>query len=125
MRTQDGHRVVIACGVVLAQYALGDHMAESYAMVNLVDQGLANQSDVARAFGCSTRTVRRHQRRFEGGGLAALDRSTLVDVREWRAQDGSWSRNSVSRDIPTVRSRGALELVRKPFESSCEVAETR
>jgi predicted RecB family nuclease len=75
VRTQDGHRVVIACGVVLAQYALGDHMAESYAMVNLVDQGLANQSDVARAFGCSTRTVRRHQRRFEGGGLAALDRS--------------------------------------------------
>ena len=75
VRTQDGHRVVIASGVVLAQYALGDHMAESYAMVNLVDQGLANQCDVARAFGCSTRTVRRHQRRFEGGGLAALDRS--------------------------------------------------
>jgi predicted RecB family nuclease len=75
VRTQDGHRVVIASGVVLAQYVLGDHMAESYAMVNLVDQGLANQSDVARAFGCSTRTVRRHQRRFEDGGLAALGRS--------------------------------------------------
>ena len=75
VRTQGGHRVVIASGVVLAQYALGDHMAESYAMVNLVDQGLAKQTDVARAFGCSTRTVRRHQRRFEKGGLAALGRS--------------------------------------------------
>jgi predicted RecB family nuclease len=75
VRTQNGHRVVIASGVVLAQYAVGDHMAESYAMVNLVNQGLANQTDVARAFGCSTRTVRRHQRRFEDGGLAALARS--------------------------------------------------
>src|SRR5271165_1833524 len=75
VRTQNGHRVVIASGVVLAQYAVGDHMAESYAMVNLVNQGLANQTDVARAFGCSTRSVRRHQRRFEDGGLAALDRS--------------------------------------------------
>jgi hypothetical protein len=50
---------------------------------------------------------------------------TLMDVREWRARDGSWSRISISKDIPTVRSRDALELVRKPFESSCEVAETR
>src|SRR5262245_60853080 len=74
VRTQDGHRVVIASGIVLAQYALGDHMAESYAIVNLVDQGLAKQSDVARAFGCSTRTVRRHRRRFEDGGLATLGR---------------------------------------------------
>jgi hypothetical protein len=40
VRTQDGYRVVIASGVVLAQYALGDHMAESYAMVNLVGHGL-------------------------------------------------------------------------------------
>ena len=91
VRTQDGHRVVIASGVVLAQYALGDHMAESYAMVNLVDQGLANQTDVARAFGCSTRTVRRHQRRFEDGGLAALDRSPgyprgRTRVAGWRRQ---------------------------------------
>jgi DNA-binding CsgD family transcriptional regulator len=75
VRTEDGHRVVIVSGVVLAQFALGDRMAESYAMVNLVDQGLAKQTDVARAFGCSTRTVRRHQRRFKEGGLAALDRS--------------------------------------------------
>jgi len=41
-------------------------------MVNLIDQGWADQNDVARVFGCSVRTVRRHQRRFEEGGLAAL-----------------------------------------------------
>jgi transposase len=64
--------VVIVSGIVQSQYALTDHMAEAYAMVNLVEQGWADQIQVARAFGCSVRTVRRHQRRFENGGLAAL-----------------------------------------------------
>ena len=75
VRTQDGHRVVVVAGVVIAQYALGDRMAEAHAMVSLIDQGWAEQKEVARAFGCSARSVRRHQRRFEDGGLPALGRS--------------------------------------------------
>src|SRR6266852_4474624 len=74
IRTRDGHRVVVVSGVVLAQYAVGDRMAEACAMVSLVEQGWADQNDVARAFRCSARTLRRHQRRFESGGLAALGR---------------------------------------------------
>src|SRR5258708_2014411 len=72
LRTQDGYRVVRVCGIVLAHYAVGYRMAEANAMVSLVEQGWANQNDVARAFHCSARTVRRDQRRFEDGGLAAL-----------------------------------------------------
>jgi transposase len=72
--TRDGHRVVLVSGIVLAQYALSDPMAEAYARVQLVEQGWATQADVARALACSTRTVRRDQRRFEEGGLAALGR---------------------------------------------------
>ena len=75
LRTQDGSRVVLVSGMPLAQYAVGDRMSEALAMVNLVDQGWADQDDVAKAFGCSARTVRRHQRRFEEGGLPALGRS--------------------------------------------------
>ena len=75
LRTQDGHRVVLVCGIVLAQYAVGDAMAEANAMVSLVDQGWADQVEVSRAFECATRTVRRYVRRFEEGGLAALGRS--------------------------------------------------
>jgi transposase len=75
LRTQDGHRVVLVCGIVLAQYAVGDAMAEANAMVSLVDQGWADQVEVSRAFECATRTVRRYLRRFEEGGLAALGRS--------------------------------------------------
>ena len=72
IRSQDDYCVVIVSGIILAQYAVSDHMAEAYAMVSLVEQGWADQSQVARAFGCTARTVRRHQRRFESGGLAAL-----------------------------------------------------
>ena len=72
IRTQDEHRVVLVSGIVLAQYSLTDQMAEAYAMVNLVEQGWATQRDVARAFNCCARTIRRDQRRLEEGGLAAL-----------------------------------------------------
>jgi transposase len=72
VKTQGGRRVVIVCGVAVAQYKLSDHMAEAYAMVNLVEQGWADQNDVARIFGCSARTVRRYEQRFADGGLAAL-----------------------------------------------------
>ena len=75
LRTQNGCRMVLVSGMPLAQYAVGDRMSEALAMVNLVDQGWADQDDVAKAFGCSVRTVRRHERRFEEGGLPALGRS--------------------------------------------------
>jgi transposase len=74
VRTQDGHRVVIVSGIILAQYAVTDRMAEAHAMVSLIEQGWADQNDVARSFGYATRTVRRLQHRFEDGGLAALAR---------------------------------------------------
>ena len=75
IRTQDGYCVVVVSGIVLAHYAVSDHQAEAYAMVSLVEQGWADQREVARAFRRSARTVRRHQRRFEDGGLAALGRT--------------------------------------------------
>jgi transposase len=75
VRTQDEHRVVLVAGIVLCQYTAGDRMAEAHAMVSLVEQGWAEQGDVARAFSCSSRTVRRFQRRFEAGGLPALART--------------------------------------------------
>jgi transposase len=72
LRTQHGHCVLLVSGMILAQYEVTDYLAEAHAMVSLVDQGWANQVEVARTFNCSTRTVRRNQRRFEESGLAAL-----------------------------------------------------
>jgi transposase len=74
IRTQDDRRLVLVSGIPMAQYSVDDCMSEAYAMVSLIDQGWANQKDVARAFGYSVRTARRYQRRFDEGGLAALGR---------------------------------------------------
>jgi transposase len=74
VKTHDGHRVVLVAGVPLAGYAIGDAMAEAHAIVSLIEQGWADQNDVARAFGRSVRSVRRYQRRFEDGGLVSLGR---------------------------------------------------
>lgn len=75
LQTRYERRVVSVAGIVIAQYAAGDRMSEAHAMVSLVDQGHADQNDVAQAFGCSTRTVRRCQERFAVGGLPALART--------------------------------------------------
>ena len=107
MRTQDGHRVVIVAGVAIAQYALGDRMAEALAMVNLVEQGWAEQKEVARAFGCSARSVRRQQRRFEDGGLPALGRSRGYPKGHPR--------------LPTSRTGQVSRLKGRGF-SNCQIA---
>jgi len=102
VKTQGDHRVVIVSGVAVAQYKLSDRLAEAYAMVNLVDQRWADQNDVARAFGCSVRTVRRYEERFADGGLAALgqprgypkgrrrlQRSRTGLIQRWKAKGRS------------------------------------
>ena len=99
LQTRAGYRVVTVSGLVLSHCAVGDRMGEAHAMVSLVEQGWARQVEVAAAFGCSERTVRRNQRRFETGGLAALGRrsgcpkgtarlpaSRSQLVHEWKAE---------------------------------------
>jgi transposase len=107
VRTQDGHRVVIVSGVVLAQYALEDRMAQAHAMVHLVEQGWADQNDVADAFGYSVRTLRRDQRRYEEGGLAALGQA--------RGYPAGRTRLTASR-------RQTVQRLKTQGHSHCEIA---
>jgi hypothetical protein len=72
IRALGEHRVVVVAGLPTHHYATGDAVAEAYAMVSLVDSGFALQREVAQAFGCCERTVRRNQRRYAEGGMAAL-----------------------------------------------------
>jgi hypothetical protein len=67
LRAEGDRRMVIVSGIVVAHYAVGDRIAEAHARVSLVEQGWADQKDVARVFACSARTVRREQRRFDEG----------------------------------------------------------
>jgi len=71
LETREGERIVAVRGVPIAAYVLGDGASETMAMVNLVATKAATQMEVAQAFGCSTRQVRRHQRQREVGGQAS------------------------------------------------------
>ena len=72
LRIEADQRVIVVGGLPVHHYRAEDAVAEAYAMVFLVELGFAQQTDVARAFGRSVRTVRRYQRRYAQGGMAAL-----------------------------------------------------
>src|SRR5215468_3634913 len=74
LRVEADQRVIVVGGLPVHHYRAEDAVAEAYAMVFLVESGFAQQMDVARAFGRSVRTVRRHQARYVQGGMAALGR---------------------------------------------------
>src|SRR5438132_1871765 len=74
LRIEAGQRVIVIAGLPVHHYRAEDAVAAAYAMVFLVESGFAQQTDVARAFGRSVRTVRRYQGRYAQGGMAALGR---------------------------------------------------
>ena len=74
LRIEADQRVIVVGGLPVHHYRVEDAVAEAYAMVFLVESGFAQQTDVARAFGRSERTVRRHQGRYAQGGMTSLGR---------------------------------------------------
>src|SRR5215831_10585530 len=72
LRIEADQRVV--AGLPVHHYRAEDSVAEAYAMVFLVESGFAQQTEVARAFARSERSVRRYQRRYAQGGMTALRR---------------------------------------------------
>jgi len=72
LRTEGEHRVVVVAELAVHLYSARDAVAEAYAAVFLVNAGYATQREVAAAFACSERTLRRQQQRYRDGGMAAL-----------------------------------------------------
>jgi biotin operon repressor len=105
LRTKDGRRMVIVAGIVLAHYGVDDRIAEAHARVSLVEQGWADQNDVARVFDCSARTVRRDQRRFDDGGIGALGHAAGYPAGR--------SRVTLTQSVERLKSEG---------HSNCEIA---
>jgi len=97
LQTEADQRVILVHGVVYSHYSREDRMAEAYALVSLYESGYADQNDLGRSFGYSTRTLRRLQQRLHSGGLNALVRP------EGRPADGSIPK-------PTSRDRTILRL---------------
>jgi hypothetical protein len=76
LRRQGSVCVVSVAGLPMHHWAAGDRLGESYAIVNLLQCGYAQQTEIARAFGCTTRTIRRLQRRHEISGASGLGRTS-------------------------------------------------
>src|SRR6266566_1736790 len=96
-QTEGNQRVILVHGVVHSHYSREDRTAETYALVSLYESGYADQNDLARSFGYSTRTLRRFQERLHSRGLSALVRP------EGRPADGSLPK-------PSPRDRTILRL---------------
>ena len=107
LRNEAEQRVIVVNGLPVHHYSADDAVAEAYAMVFLVESGFAQQTDVARAFGRSVRTVRRHQGRYAQGGMAALGRE-----EGWRPG---------RRRIPAKRLR-SIEVLKSQGMSNRAVA---
>ena len=80
LQTEEDQRVIVVGGLPVYHYCAADAVAEAYAMVMLVESGFAQQTEVARAFGKSDRTVRRHEERYKQAGMAGLGRPEV-----WRS----------------------------------------
>lgn len=100
LRIEAEQRVVVVGGLPVHHYRAGDVVAEAYAMVFLVESGFARQTDVARAFACSVRSVRRYQGRYAQGGMTALGGEA-----GWRRGRRRIS-GSRLRTIETLKSQG-------------------
>ena len=110
LRVEADQRVIVVGGLPVHHYRAEDAVAEAYAMVFLVESAFAQQMDVARAFGRSVRTVRRHQARYVQGGMAALGR------------EEGWRRGR--RRISGQRLR-SIELLKSQGMSNRAVARAR
>ena len=100
LRIEADQRVIVVAGLPVHHYRAADVVAEAYAMVFLVESGFAQQTEVARAFARSVRSVRRHQRRYAQGGMAALGRE-----EGWRRGRRRISGKRL-RSIETLKSQG-------------------
>ena len=63
LRIEADQRVIVVAGLPVHHYRAEDAVAEAYAMVFLVEPDFIQQTDIARAFSRSVRTIRRYQER--------------------------------------------------------------
>jgi len=99
-RDEGEMRVVFANGIPIFHYAKADKAADHYAMIHLVESGLASQQEVSAAFQCSRLTIFRSKRKFDEGGIAALV------PRKTGPRDGFKINKAKYREIVALKNKG-------------------
>ncbi|UCF91421.1 MAG: helix-turn-helix domain-containing protein, partial [Desulfobacterales bacterium] len=103
-REEGDLRVIFANGIPLLHYAQDDKAAHQYAMVHLVETGLASQQEVAEAFGCSRLTIFRAQNKYNEGGMVALM------PKKRGPKDGSKVNQAKTRRILALKEKGLTNV---------------
>ena len=93
-------RVIFANGIPLLHYASTDKAAEQYAMIHLVESGLATQEEIIAAFGCSRPTLFRARRKYNEGGMAALV------PKKTGPKEGSQVKRAMERRLLSLKNKG-------------------
>ena len=96
--------VIFANGIPIFHYAKADKAANQFAMVHLVESGLASQQQVAEAFDCSRLTIFRAQKKYEEGGIAALV------PRKTGPKGGSQINEAKARRILALKGKGLTHV---------------
>jgi hypothetical protein len=102
LRAEEDQRVIVIGGLPVHHYCAADAAAEAYALVMLVESGFAQQTEVARAFGKSERTVHRRSHREQAhsrhklafGRIPVECRLALIDYCITGQQTGRTQRNA-------------------------------
>jgi transposase len=103
-REEGDLRVIFANGIPLLQYARADKAADQYAMIHLIESGLASQQEVVEAFNSSRVTIFRAKKKYEKGGMAAL-------VPKKRGpKDGSKINKAKARRILALKEKGLTHV---------------
>ena len=103
-REEGDIRVIFANGIPLLHYARDDKAANQYAMVHLVETGLASQQEVAEAFNCSRLTIFRAQKKYNESGMAALI------PKKRGPKDGSKVNKAKARRIVELKQKGLTHM---------------
>jgi transposase len=96
--------VIFANGIPLFNYSCADKAANQYAMIHLVESGLASQQEVAEAFNCSRLTIFRAKKKYEEGGIAALV------PKKTGPKDGSKINKAKARRILDLKKKGLTHV---------------
>lgn len=99
LRREGTTQMVLVSGLPVAHFSDDDRPAVANAMVMLVEHGWAQQVEVARAFACDVRTVRRAQQRYDEAGLAALGRAAGYPKGKHRSR-------ARDREVAGLKARG-------------------
>lgn len=106
--------VIFANGIPLFHYARADKAANQYAMIHLVESGLASQQEVAEAFECSRLTIFRANKKYEEGGIASLV------PKKTGPKDGSKINKAKARQVLALKGKGLTE---ESDQFSCSFSE--